>query len=248
MTLQEDGTVSGAFSGTWSEKEGTPYATITLDGKTYTGVFVRQTISKNNYFYEKDYKVVVMPPQGNEKLLLASYFTDTSVDASKGIDGSISMRNPFYQGTTQGLDISNGVEIDFEVVPNGDLHALGTLISFVGSGRLYFTPASYLGYNATGGYFDANMKDYACVTDYIGEAYAKTKEPVEVKLLLDNSGFEVYVDDTMVYDETILSTENGSGDLSNYKKMMTWLQSSATTLYVGYGSWWTQLHLMRRMT
>ena len=44
VSLQADGTVSGAYSGTWSIDSGTSYVTITLDGNTYTGVMVWQTL------------------------------------------------------------------------------------------------------------------------------------------------------------------------------------------------------------
>lgn len=44
ITLEEDNTVSGAFTGTWSCESGSPYATITLDGKEYHGVFAKQTV------------------------------------------------------------------------------------------------------------------------------------------------------------------------------------------------------------
>lgn len=333
LSLNSDGTVSGAYSGTWSEAAGTPYATLTLDGQTYTGVFVRQTIdttgmetmcfsvvdeatgltvwgsknmgdaaivalnvttadvavpskaftdielptngvqgatiswtsdheavlssqgkisavseptavtltktvSKGNYIYQKDYTVTVMPPQTGEKILLSSYFTEGAVDLSQYIDGSLSVPNPYYVGETKGLDISGGVTMAFDVVPTGDVHTLGTILGFGDSGKLYFTPGSYLGYNATGGYFDANMKDYGLVTDYIGNAYAETNEAVHVELVFDNSGYDVYVNGALAYDETIQNTENGSGDLTNFKKILNWLQTSASKVYFGYGSWW----------
>ena len=43
VTLNADGTISGAQTGTWSVKEGTSYVNITLD-KTYKGVMVWQTL------------------------------------------------------------------------------------------------------------------------------------------------------------------------------------------------------------
>ncbi|MBO5488379.1 MAG: glycoside hydrolase family 43 protein [Eubacterium sp.] len=44
ISLNEDGTITGAYTGTWTEKSGTAYATIVIDGKTYKGVFVEQTL------------------------------------------------------------------------------------------------------------------------------------------------------------------------------------------------------------
>ncbi len=46
ITLHEDGTVTGALTGTWSAKEGAPDMTITLSDVTYTGVFVKMPSEK----------------------------------------------------------------------------------------------------------------------------------------------------------------------------------------------------------
>lgn len=42
IVLGEDGTISGAYTGTWEEKEGSYYATFVMDGVTYKGVFFAQ--------------------------------------------------------------------------------------------------------------------------------------------------------------------------------------------------------------
>lgn len=42
ITLNADGTLSGAVSGTWQMKAGTPYAEFTYGGTTYKGVFLKQ--------------------------------------------------------------------------------------------------------------------------------------------------------------------------------------------------------------
>lgn len=42
ITLNEDGTISGAVTGTWAEKEGSYLATFEIDGVTYHGVFFQQ--------------------------------------------------------------------------------------------------------------------------------------------------------------------------------------------------------------
>ncbi len=38
VVLEEDGTVSGAYEGTWSLKDGTSYITLSIDGQEYSGV------------------------------------------------------------------------------------------------------------------------------------------------------------------------------------------------------------------
>ncbi|MCI9334187.1 MAG: hypothetical protein HFI98_05450, partial [Lachnospiraceae bacterium] len=39
ISLNEDGTVSGAAAGTWERKEGTYYMSLTCDDAVYSGVF-----------------------------------------------------------------------------------------------------------------------------------------------------------------------------------------------------------------
>lgn len=199
-------------------------------------VTLTATIGKGSYYYLLDFPVTVKAGDGtfSERTLIASYFTDNPQDLSVVMDGSLSVANPFYDGTTHGIDISGGVSVEFDVEKTGDLHMLGTILAFLGSGRLYFTPGSYLGYNATGGYFDANIKDWSLVQDYIGDG-------AHVKLEFLQDGFGVYVDGTLVYDEEIVSTENGGGTLTDYTKVLKWLNESAETLYFGYGSWWASV-------
>lgn len=328
ITLNEDGSITGSYTGTWSVNESSPDIELVIDGHTYRGVLIEQkvdnenystlcftavneeglciwgamssdaksiiaqnvknfdfgvpestytdielptegnsgaaiswsssdesvlsadgtvaanltedvqvtltaAISKGSYYYLLDFPVTVKAGDGtfSERTLIASYFTDAPQDLSVVMDGSLSVANPFYDGTTHGIDISGGVSVEFDVEKTGDLHMLGTILAFLGSGRLYFTPGSYLGYNATGGYFDANIKDWSLVQDYIGDG-------AHVKLEFLQDGFGVYVDGTLVYDEEIISTENGGGTLTDYTKVLKWLNESAETLYFGYGSWW----------
>lgn len=48
ITLNKNGTITGAYTGTWSEKSGTAYATIVINGTEYKGVFTEQTIDDSN--------------------------------------------------------------------------------------------------------------------------------------------------------------------------------------------------------
>jgi arabinan endo-1,5-alpha-L-arabinosidase len=58
ITLNEDGTVTGDLTGTWTYEEGTPNMTITIDGTTYKGVFLEMP-SEQLYFNQKQRKVVM---------------------------------------------------------------------------------------------------------------------------------------------------------------------------------------------
>ena len=202
-----------------------------------TDVTLTLTVSKGKYYYTKDYKVTVAAAAQNEtdRLLLGSYFENEEVDISKGLDKSISVANPFYNGVTGGLDVTGGLTVEFDVKSTGDLHMLGTILSFMGNGgnagRLYFTPGSYLGFNGSAGYFDANVLNYGLVNDYIGES-------AHVAINFNDEGFKVSVDDKVVYTEEIIGTEAGSGNVTDYSKVVSWLNETADTIYFGYGSWW----------
>ncbi len=145
-----------------------------------------------------------------------------------------------YENPFKGTDTSKGVVLEFYVKPTWEVHELGTIFAFMGSGaydgRLYFTPGSYLGYNSPGfgGYYDANLYNYLLVTDYI-------RDGALMRIELTPDGFAVYADDKLCYDQSILSNpEAGAGDYkedSDFTPVLTWL-SGAEAMYFGYGSWW----------
>ena len=140
--------------------------------------------------------------------------------------------NPFM-----GKDTSNGVVFEFYVKPTWEVNVLGTVFAINGTGdydgKLYFTPGSYFGFNSPnfGGYFDAN---YAIVKDYI-------QDGAKIRIEVTEKGFEVYANDQLCYDQTILANpEAGAGDYtaeSDFAPVLEWL-AGADTLYFGYGSWW----------
>lgn len=195
------------------------------------------TVSKGEYCYKKDYNVLVKAAKQNvrSRLLVAEYYTDEEVDISTGLDKSIAIDNPLYKGNTGGLDLSGGVTVEFDVKKTGDLHMLGTILSFMGNegslGRMYFTPGSYLGYNGAAGYFDANMRDYALVNDYIGDE-------AHVAINLNSDGYKVQINGETVYTEDIVNTDAGSGTVTDYGRIVEWLNEQADKVYLGYGSWW----------
>lgn len=176
----------------------------------------------------------IVIPQGNmvevEKIDL-SLHSETTGDFS----AVYAYENPF-----KGKDTSQGVVLEFYAEPTWEVHELGAIFAFNGSGeydgKLYFSPGSYLGYNSAGfgGYYDANLFNYTLVTDYI-------KDGALMRIELNPDGFAVYADDTLCYDQNILADANaGAGDFtpsSDFSPVLTWL-SGADVLYFGYGSWW----------
>lgn len=332
ITLNADGTVSGAKNGTWEAKAGTPNVTMVLDGVEYNGVFVKQTVEETGYEtmcftilgdnevevwgsrhlegqdaidLTKSSGVVTIPQNAltsftleteglsgtvisyessnpdvlsdtgkiapaaqntdvtlkvtytnngvtetEEKVVrvmgtevvkdvfsIGEYYTDNPVNISDAAEGKYRVPNPFNKAVSAGLDISNGVSVEFDVEGSGD--RLSTIMAFSGGGKLYFTGGSYLGYNATGGYFDANLGDgYTLATDYInGKAH--------IRLAFTGSGFEVYADGVLCYSSETLAdgTTKGSvsADFAGYASILTWLNSTAETMDFGWGSWWNDL-------
>ena len=95
------------------------------------------------------------------------------------------------------------------------------------------TNSTYLGYNAEGGFFDANMKDYTFVTDYIGDGTAE----IEIRIMPD--GYSVYSNGKFAYsNETVANgTTEGTGTVSDYRKVLDWLSKTAAYLNFGTGTW-----------
>ena len=203
-----------------------------------TSVVLTARISKGDYYYDKQYTVLVKTLAQNEtdSLVVGEFFTDEEVNLSTALSNRISFPNPVYKGVACGIDLSGGVTVSFDTKRLGNVNVLGTLFAFQGNGgddgRLYFTPGSYLGYNAGGFWYDANLNSYSLVKDYIGEA-------AHVDVNLHAGGFTVSVNGETAYTEEILATENGDGTIDGqYTKVLKWLYNSADTLYFGSGSWW----------
>ena len=58
ITLNEDGSVTGELTGSWTYEEGSPNMTITLEDITYQGVFLKMP-SEKLYFNQKEREVVM---------------------------------------------------------------------------------------------------------------------------------------------------------------------------------------------
>ncbi len=166
-------------------------------------------------------------------------------DKDKDISGALSLDDKSdydFENPFKGMDLSNGATLTFKTTAVGKANNLGALITIDGeAGRMYLSPASYFGYNATGGIIDANMKDYAAVKNYIGEG---TKL---VTITFDNNGFTLYVNSEKAFDQSIVTymenmdgkvgVDDGRGTLTDYSKILEFLQN-ADNLKLGYGSWW----------
>lgn len=58
IVLEEDGTVSGDYEGNWTYTQGSPDMTITIDGVTYKGIFLKMPSEK--LYFNPDKREVVM--------------------------------------------------------------------------------------------------------------------------------------------------------------------------------------------
>ena len=199
----------------------------------------------------RTFPVTVYSPQsGTENKVLAAYFSDGGVSLTDAVKGTWQYANPFYDGTTKGLMLDGGVSIRFEVeAEDGADQWLRDIISFTddGGGKLYFVRNSYLGYNAGGAIFDANIKNgtfgdqsWRWGTDFLGKSAS-----VELRLL--PTGFEVYVNGTLAYNQdSVEPYEEGKteytvpGELGtiSYPGVLAYLNDRAEYLNFGWGSWW----------
>ncbi len=122
VTLNADGTISGDYTGTWSQKAGTPYATMVIGGVTYKGVFFKQfdestshedtmtfTLIGSNNLAIWGSKVNVVAETGK---LVGSYtFEDT---ASLGKDSTGSVGNATITGCVSANDATRGNVLSFD--------------------------------------------------------------------------------------------------------------------------------------
>lgn len=247
-TILPEGENGAAF--TWS---GSVSGIISADGKITlpeqaTSMDLTLTISKGDYYYEITKEVNVMANNTADDDAIFTCFDQEPQDLSKHMDRSLSISNPYM-----GMDTSNGISVKFDVKTTGDVHHLGTILSFLGpaindgyDGRLFFTPGSYLGYNGTGGIIDANLDlslnaennpKYGIATNYLNTAGTST---VEIKISSYN--FEVYVDGKLAFDKSVLLSSDhstGTGTVKNYLDVLDWLSETAEKVYFGYGSFWS---------
>ncbi len=143
--------------------------------------------------------------------------------------------NPYAMGNVlsnpfEGKDTSNGVLIEFDVTSKGDAALAGVIFSFNDESKtLHFTSGSYLGVNlGDDGYFDANHPGWENadkLNDYIGSGG-------KVSIKITPVGFEVGVNDTKCYDQSVLAT-NGSGNLTDYSKILTFLAAEGSKVKFG---------------
>lgn len=157
-----------------------------------------------------------------------SLVIDVAKTASKIASPLVSFTNPF-----KGKSFTTA-EISFDVYNYSDVHVLGALLSIYDPtlGRMYFSNGSYWGYNATGGWFDANLVNYGVGTNFIGSNTWKN-----VKLQFSSTGYAMYVDNVLAFNQSSTGVTI-NGNLTDYTKPISFLQNAASFV-IGTGSWWS---------
>ena len=153
--------------------------------------------------------------------------TTTSAVASP----KLSYDNPFKGQTFSEAEIS----FDVYTYEPDSIKVLGSLLAFYDAalGRMYFSNGSYLGFNIGADlWFDANLNNFAIDQDFIGTGQWRT-----VQLQFDTTGYAMYVDGTLAFDNTSTNVTI-AGPLSDYSLVIDFLQN-ASTLVFGTGSWWS---------
>lgn len=215
--------------------------TITVPDED-TMVTLTATFTVGEASVTKNFDIIVYSPQSSkENKVLRTYLADEMIDLTDVSSSSYRFMNPFNEATTNGIELYSGVSINFTVTPTpGADQWLTDIISFnAGSNgnALFFEGNSYLGYNATGGYFDANVQNgdsWAWGTDFIGGSSAT----VEIRIL--PTGYEVYVNDELKYDQSDVDSGRikGNNSMDTYASVLDFLENTASYMDFGWGSWW----------
>ncbi len=122
VTLNADGTISGDVTGTWTQKSGTPYATMVIGGVTYKGVFFKQYDESTSHTETMTFTLIgsnnlaiwgskVQVENETGKMVGSYTFENTS---SLGTDSTGSVGNATINGCTSYSDSSRGNVLAFD--------------------------------------------------------------------------------------------------------------------------------------
>ncbi|MCD8120098.1 MAG: glycoside hydrolase family 43 protein, partial [Lachnospiraceae bacterium] len=229
---------------TWKSSDASIIATdgtVTVPDTTTT-VTLTAVISNDAGSVTETYDVTVIGEDATaEDGSITIWSADETFDLTDAVQGTYQYVNFFNSEIgTAGLDLDNGVSIEFTVSQTGDYAYLSNILGInAGStGGLYFTGGSYLGYNAGEGYyFDANVDstNWVAGTDYISGA-----DSVTFRIEIYSYKYEVYVDDELAFSNTTVDagTTSGTNSMDSYNRVLTYLNSTATEFDLGWGSWW----------
>ncbi|MCC8167849.1 MAG: family 43 glycosylhydrolase [Clostridiales bacterium] len=232
----------------WSSSDTSIIATdgtVTVPATT-TDVTLTAKISNDDGSYSAEYVVTVLGEDAtDEDGNITVWTSDATYDLTDAVHGTYSFVNYFNsESGTAGLTLYNGASIEFTVKQTGNYAYLSNIlgINTGTTGGLYFTGGSYLGYNATGGYFDANVySGYGSSTDwYAGTDYISNNGDVTFRIEIYSYKYEVYVNDVLAYSNSTVDEGDtlGNNNIDTYYSILSYLNSTATEFDLGWGSWW----------
>lgn len=139
IELHEDHTITGDMTGTWSQKEGTYYATIESDGVTYKGVFFKQYDESENHVETMTFSVI-----GSNNIALWGSRDMLGGVADKGdMVGSYDFTDSANLGKDTVGTVGNATVNGAAAVQDAER---GTVLSFDGADDYIQLPASATGY------------------------------------------------------------------------------------------------------
>ncbi len=215
IVLKEDGTVSGAYTGTWKQGTNGPEVTLKCGGVTYEGVFVEQTVEGSQW------PAMCLTVVGDNDISIWGYrIVDDRAAVVKNagnFDGGI-------KTYTYG---------DIQLKTSLPDNVWGEIWSFFddSQSRLFLTQNAFLGYNEGMVYFDCN--NGATVTNAIGKGAWKL-----VTVTTDQNNFAIYIDGKLKYDKNQYAAYAGSGYDEEMGGCLLYLFNSCSNFYIGYGGFW----------
>ncbi|WP_219215055.1 family 43 glycosylhydrolase [Paenibacillus sp. S150] len=102
VSLNADGTISGAYSGTWSHTPGTYYSTMVIGGVSYKGVFFKQYDESSSHKETMTFSLI----GSNDQSVWGS---KTGTPSSNTLDGDYYIKN-YFSGLY--LDVADGNAAD----------------------------------------------------------------------------------------------------------------------------------------
>ncbi|MDS0527904.1 RICIN domain-containing protein [Clostridium sp. SHJSY1] len=104
VSLNSDGSITGDYTGTWKQKSGLYYATMSINGITYKGVFFKQYDESSSHKNTMTFSLI----GANDESIWGSKISDTTAASTK-LDGTYYIKNSL---SGLYLDIPNGSSAD----------------------------------------------------------------------------------------------------------------------------------------
>ncbi|MBE5940809.1 MAG: glycoside hydrolase family 43 protein [Lachnospiraceae bacterium] len=109
VSLNSDGTITGAYSGTWSRTSGTYYCTMVIGGVTYKGVFFKQYDESASHNEVMTFSLIGSNNQAIWGSKTSNATSGGSGSSASGLDGIYYIKN-VHSGLY--LDVTNGSSAD----------------------------------------------------------------------------------------------------------------------------------------